>query len=61
MASSYGISEISCYRNIKWIKDTLIRHPDFALPGRKTLLKSDMGYKVILIDATETRIERSKK
>lgn len=61
VASSYGISESSCYRNIKWIEDTLIKHPDFALPGRKALLKSDMEYEVVLIDATETPIERPKK
>lgn len=61
VASSYGISESSCYRNIKWIEDTLIKHPDFALPGRKALLKSDMEYEVVLIDATETPIERQKK
>lgn len=60
VASSYGISESSCYRNIKWIEDTLIKHPDFALPGRKALLKSDMEYEVVLIDATETPIERPK-
>jgi Helix-turn-helix of DDE superfamily endonuclease len=61
VASSYGISESSCYRNIKWIEDTLIKHPDFALPGCKALLKSDMDYEVVLIDATETPIERPKK
>lgn len=61
VASSYGISESSCYRNIKWIEDTLIKYPDFALPGRKALLKSDMEYEVVLIDATETPIERPKK
>ncbi|RZI46798.1 transposase family protein, partial [Rickettsiales endosymbiont of Peranema trichophorum] len=33
VASSYGISESSCYRNIKWIEDTLVKHPDFRLPG----------------------------
>lgn len=61
VASSYGISESSCYRNIKWIEDTLIKHPDFALPGKKALRKSDMEYEVVLIDATETPIERPKK
>ena len=61
VASSYGVSESSCYRNIKWIEDTLIKHPDFSLPGRKALLKSDMEYDVVLIDATETPIERPKK
>ncbi len=42
VASSYGISESSCYRNIKWIEDKLIKHPDFGLPGRKALLKGEM-------------------
>jgi hypothetical protein len=31
------------------------------LPGRKALLKSDVEYEVVLIDATETPIERPKK
>ncbi len=61
VTSSYGISESRCYRKIKWIEETLIKHPDFALPGRKALLKSDMDYEVVLIDATQTPIERPKK
>ena len=39
----------------------MIKHPDFALPGRKALLKSDVEYEVVLIDATETPIEKKKK
>lgn len=61
VSQSYGVSESSCYKTIRWIEDTLIKHPDFALPGRKALLKSDAEYEVILIDATETPIERPKK
>ena len=61
VSQSYGISESSCYKGIKWIEDTLIKNPDFALPGRKALVKSDMEYEVVLIDATETPIERPKK
>ena len=61
VAASYKISESACYRNIRWIEDVLIKHPDFALPGRKALLKSDVEYEVVLIDATETAIERPKK
>lgn len=34
---------------------TLIKHPDFAFSGRKALLKSDLEYEVVLIDATEHR------
>lgn len=61
VASSYGVSEGVCYRNIKWIEDTLIKHHDFALPGRKALLKSDIEYETILIDASESPIERPKR
>jgi hypothetical protein len=61
VSQSYGVSESSAYKTIKWIEDTLIKHPDFSLPGRKALLKSEMEYEVVLIDATETPIERPKK
>lgn len=61
IAQSYGVSESSAYRTSRWVEDTLVKHPDFALPGRKALLKSDMQYEVILIDATESPIERPKK
>jgi len=61
VSQSYGVSESTCYETIKWIENTLIKHPDFALPGRKALLKSDVEYDLVLIDATETPIERPKK
>lgn len=61
IAQGYGISESACYRNVRWIEDTLVKHPDFALPGRKEILKSDMEYEVLVIDATETPVERPKK
>jgi transposase len=61
VSQSYGVSESTCYETIKWIENTLIKHRDFALPGRKALLKSDMEYELVLIDATETPIERPKK
>ena len=61
VSQSYGVSESSAYYTIKWVEDTLIKHPDFSLPGRKALLKSDIEYDVVLIDATETPIERPKK
>ncbi len=61
ISRSYGISESACYRNIRWVEDTLIKDGQFSLPGRKALLKSDVAYEVVLIDATETPIERPKK
>jgi hypothetical protein len=61
IATSYGVSESVAYKIVRWVEDTLIKDPVFALPGRKALLKSDMEYEVLLIDASETPIERPKK
>jgi hypothetical protein len=61
IATNYGISESVAFKIIRWIEDTLIKHTDFALPGRKALLKTDMEYDVVLVDASETPIERPKK
>jgi len=61
ISRSYGISESACYRNIRWVEDTLMKDGQFSLPGKKALLKSDIEYEVVLIDATESPIERPKK
>lgn len=61
ISQSYGLSESAAYKTIRWVEDTLIKHPDFSLPGRKALLKNEMDYEVVLIDATESPIERPKK
>lgn len=61
VSQSYGVSESNTYKTVRWVEETLIKHPDFALPGRKALLKSEMEYDIVLIDATETPIERPKK
>ena len=61
IAASYGIAESNIYRSIKWIENTLIKDGTFSLPGKKELLKSDTEYEVVLIDATETPVERPQK
>jgi len=61
LGCSYGLSESACYRACRWVEDTLIKSKKFSLPGRKALLKSDVDYEVILIDATESPCERPKK
>ena len=61
IAVSYDVAESSICRGIRWVEDTLIKDGTFSLPGRKALLKSDAEYEVILVDSTETPIERPKK
>ena len=61
IAASYGIHESNMHRLIKWIEDVLIKDGTFSLPGKKALLKSDVEYEVVLIDVTESPIERPKR
>ena len=61
ISKSYGISESQCFRNTIWIENILIKDGTFSLPGKKELLKSDNEIEVILIDATESVIERPQK
>ena len=59
IGKSYDISESTVYKIVRWVEDTLIKHSAFALPGRKKPINNN--YDTILIDATETPIERPKK
>lgn len=61
IGSSYGISESNAYQSIRWIENTLIKAKEFALPGKKAMHGDDIEIEVLLIDATETPIERPKK
>lgn len=61
VSKSYGISESYTYKTIRWVEDTLIKSKMFSLPGRKALLKSDVEYELVLVDASEHPIQRPKK
>lgn len=61
LGRSYGLSESACYRACRWVEDSVIKSGKFSIPGKKALLKSDVKYDVILIDASESPIERPKK
>ncbi len=61
LGQSYGLSESACYRNCRWVEDALIKSKAFSLPGKKVLLKSTTELEWILVDTTESPIERPKK
>jgi hypothetical protein len=61
IAPGFGLSESTAYKTIKWVEDVLIKNGTFSLPGRKELLKSDLSMEVILIDASESPVERPQK
>jgi hypothetical protein len=61
IGQSYGLSESNAYQTVKWVEGTLIKDGAFSLPGRKALLESDAEFDVILVDATESPVERPKR
>jgi len=61
ISKSYGIAESNCWETVRWVENTLIKNKTFHVPGKKELLKSDVQFEVVLVDATETPCERPKK
>lgn len=61
IGKNYNLSESQAFCIIRRVEDVLIKSREFTLPGKKALLKSDMEYEVVMIDATECPVERPKK
>lgn len=61
IAHKYGINKSNCIRNIFWIENVLAKHKEFHIPGKKELMKCNLETQMLVIDATETPIERIKK
>jgi len=61
IAHTYSLSESTVCRTVHAVENALLRYGAFTLPGRKALTKSDIRFKVIVVDATECPVERPKK
>ena len=61
IAKTWGIYESPALRIIRKIENILIKSRVFKLPGKKKLIDSDRLLKTIVIDVTESPIERPKK
>ena len=61
IGASYGLSESNAYQAIRWVENTLVKSGAFSLPGKKALREDSVDIEVILVDATETPIQRPKK
>lgn len=57
---SYGYSESQTWRIIRWCEDVLIKSGKFTVGGKRELLSINPDH-VVLIDATESPIQRPKK
>lgn len=55
------MNESTAYRIIRKTEDTLVSSRAFTLPGKKKLQESDCQIEIVVVDVTETPIERPKK
>lgn len=55
------MDEATAYRIIRKIEDILSRSRAFTLPGKKQLKTTENQIEIVVIDVTETPIERPKK
>lgn len=58
---TYSVSESRVCEIIQDMESILIADSRFHLPGKKKLLQSDNDIEVVLIDVTESPVERPKK
>lgn len=61
IAATYQVSEPTVSRTIRRVEDTLLRSGKFSLPGKKALQAADNIWQFVVLDSTETPIERPKK
>lgn len=60
IGASYGLRKTNVGKTIKWVEEVLIRSGLFNLPGKKKLTQPDTDLEVIVVDTTETPIQRPK-
>ena len=56
----FGLAKSSVHDIIVWVEDVLINSGLFELPGKKALLSND-DIEIVLVDVTESPIERHQK
>lgn len=61
IAKSYGIHEANANRTIRKVEDTLSKAEAFKLPGKKQVQEGGIELSFVVVDVTETPIERPKK
>lgn len=61
IGETYGLHESNVGREIRRIENILKKSKKFQLPGKKKLSGTNHQYEVIVVDATESPIERPKK
>ena len=61
MGIDYGISEGQASKVVREVESVLIKSGKFSLPSKRALYEADSEIEFVIIDATETPIQRPKK
>jgi hypothetical protein len=61
IAADYQISEPTCSRIVRRIEDILAEHPQFRLPKKLPSRVGSLSIATVIIDVTETPLQRPKK
>jgi predicted DNA-binding protein YlxM (UPF0122 family) len=60
IASEYKVCKGTICLSIQWVEDTLVKDGTFALPEKRTLKKKSGTIEYIVVDVTESPINRPK-
>ena len=60
-ARDWGLHESNAIRIVGRIEEALLTSKKFHLPGKKTLICSDVQWHAVVVDVTECPIEKPKK
>jgi hypothetical protein len=58
---SFGVSEATVSRTVRAVEVALLQDQRFHLPGKKALHEGELNLEVVIVDASEQRIERPQK
>jgi hypothetical protein len=61
IGADYGVSKSSVCETIQWVEDILAKDKTFKLPGKRMLKKPENSIPYIVVDVTESPIQRPKK
>ncbi len=61
IAQSWGVNQSTAYRIIRKVEDYLVASEVFRLPGKKKLLEPNQSLQIVVVDVTESQIERPQK
>jgi hypothetical protein len=61
IGADYGVGRSAVCETIQWVEDTLTKDKTFRLPDKKALKRKTSSIEYLVVDVTESPINRPKK